>query len=188
MVNTSTLLLYFTHLQFLRAHQSISGVRHLHYWKPQIIHRDLKSLNLLIDDHDNCKIADFGISRYVSEDNATTLAKLRGTFSYCAPELYGGQTATPQTDVYSLSVLLWEMMMKVVTGNYHRPYAEYPHLIVDYQIIIQVAKNKLRPKIHEKCPKPLTDVITICWDQSPEKRPDTGGMLDLLNQARPSLK
>lgn len=52
----------------------------------QVLHRDLKSLNFLVDENDVVKICDFGLSREEVDSNKSTLAKMRGTFAYNAPE------------------------------------------------------------------------------------------------------
>jgi tRNA A-37 threonylcarbamoyl transferase component Bud32 len=63
--------------------ETVEGVAALHSFKHQIVHRDLKSLNLLIDDTLAIKVADFGLSRFLSEEaHQTTLGKLRGTYAY----------------------------------------------------------------------------------------------------------
>jgi len=45
---------------------------------------------------------------------------MRGTFAYCAPEVYHGQTYTPKADVYSFSIVLWELMVRCLKGIYER--------------------------------------------------------------------
>merc|ERR1712054_697262 len=61
------------------ASDMLKGINCLHSWKPQIVHRDLKSLNLLVDENWTVKVCDFGLSRF-TETNAATLNKLRGTY------------------------------------------------------------------------------------------------------------
>lgn len=102
----------------------------------------------------------------------STLYQLRGTMNYCGPETFEGKQYTTKSDVYSIAILLWEMVYRCITGEYQRPYGEYPHLVQPLQIIIQVAQHKLRPTIPnaEEIPKMLTDLITACWDADPENR------------------
>ena len=78
------------------------AVNTLHSWNPPIVHRDLKSLNLLVDEYWTVKVTDFGLSRFTqgNQSNITTLGKLRGTYAYSAPELYFGETYTTKADVY----------------------------------------------------------------------------------------
>ena len=63
--------------------QLASGVAALHDNEPQIVHRDLKSLNLLVNSQWVIKVCDFGLSRFSTTSNLETLAKMRGTMAYC---------------------------------------------------------------------------------------------------------
>eukprot|EP01124_Arcella_intermedia_P014365 TRINITY_DN2078_c1_g1_i2.p1 TRINITY_DN2078_c1_g1~~TRINITY_DN2078_c1_g1_i2.p1 ORF type:complete len:677 (+),score=132.36 TRINITY_DN2078_c1_g1_i2:27-2057(+) len=102
----------------------IQGLNTLHNSDPQIVHRDLKTLNLLIDADNHIKIADFGLSRIIkTEQRLSTLSKLRGTYCYTAPEIYFGNKYTYKSDIYSLSIILWEIVTKVVKGTYVPPYS-----------------------------------------------------------------
>ncbi|KAL6060669.1 putative serine/threonine-protein kinase/receptor [Balamuthia mandrillaris] len=159
-------------LLFHIADGMMRGINCLHSWKPQIVHRDLKSLNLLVDDNWNVKVCDFGLSRYTDQGNLSTLGKLRGTFAYCAPEVYFGERFSAKSDIYSVGVILWELMVKCIKGEYDRPYGEYKHLVFDFQIIIQTAKKGLRPTIPPNCPPSYADLIRRCWDAEPDNRPD----------------
>jgi len=167
--------------------QMTKGVNHLHNWKPQIIHRDLKTLNLLVDEFYNVVVSDFGISRFVVDENLTTLSKLRGTYSYCAPELYLGGTATTNSDVFSIGIILWEMVTRCVKGEYVRPYAD-KKFVLDFQVIIQVAKNGVRPEFEPGIPPDMAKLINLCWDTNPQKRIPCLEILDALYNMQDSYK
>ncbi len=62
---------------------------------------------------------------------------------------------------------MWELVIRCITGSYKKPYSEHKNLKFDFQIIIQTAKNGLRPVIHSSCPPPFADLMRKCWDQSP---------------------
>eukprot|EP01125_Pyxidicula_operculata_P017437 TRINITY_DN610_c0_g1_i1.p1 TRINITY_DN610_c0_g1~~TRINITY_DN610_c0_g1_i1.p1 ORF type:complete len:1379 (-),score=333.22 TRINITY_DN610_c0_g1_i1:172-4308(-) len=161
--------------------QSVQGILVLHKFKPQIVHRDIKSLNLLITSDNQIKIADFGLSRFLKvEDSLSTLNKLRGTYCYTSPEVYFGKTYTIKSDIYSLGVVLWEMVYRYVNGSYAQPYSEYSSISFDFQIIIQVAKNNLRPTIPVGTPPLLSKLISILWSSKPEDRPTTNQLLDVV--------
>ena len=57
--------------------------------------------------------------------------------------------------------MLWEIITRCVTGRYHKPYSEHKNLKYDFQIIIQTAKNGLRPKIPENCPTPFVELMQV---------------------------
>lgn len=172
--------------------QVIQAVNDLHTWNPQIVHRDLKSLNLLIDKDFNVKVCDFGLARQteVTEDadgqinTLSTLNKLRGTYGYSAPELYEKQKATNKSDVFSLGIILWEIVSRVITGVYARPYAEYTNMRYDFQVLIGVSKKGIRPTLPATCPEEFKMMITSCWSGQAEKRPDCGFLLIQLNMIK----
>jgi len=150
------------------------AVNVIHSWNPPIVHRDLKSLNLLVDENWTVKVTDFGLSRFIkgSESNVTTLGKLRGTYAYSAPELYFGETFTTKADVYSVGIILWELAFRCITGEFIMPFSEFPEFVFDFQIIIQVAKNAKRPTVPPTCPPLFKAVIEKCWAQQQQDRPD----------------
>ena len=81
------------------------------------------------------KVADFGLARFKTAKNEASLAQLRGTYVYAAPETYmGGQQYTTKSDVYSYSLILWELVMRRLLGEYVRPYSEFKNLIFDFQV------------------------------------------------------
>jgi serine/threonine protein kinase len=56
------------------------------------------------------KVCDFGLSRSVNKGNLETFKKLRGTFAYCAPEVFKGESCTAKSDVFSMGIVIWELM------------------------------------------------------------------------------
>jgi serine/threonine protein kinase/formylglycine-generating enzyme required for sulfatase activity len=74
----------------------------------QVVHRDIKPLNVMIGRDGTVKLMDFGISRDLSSDR--TVGVLMGTPAYMAPEVLAGQPATPRSDLYSAGVLCYEML------------------------------------------------------------------------------
>lgn len=161
---------------------TIKGLLCLHNWKPQIVHRDMKSLNLLVDENWTVKVCDFGTSRFTSGTGVdlSTLGKLRGTYAYCAPEVYFGKSFTPKSDIYSFGVILWELAFRCITGTYEQPFSEFKQIVFDFQIIIQSAKKDSRPTIPEKCPTAFSDLINRCWHKDPDSRPTTDEVLQQL--------
>ena len=157
----------------------------LHNNEPQILHRDLKSMNFLVTKEWIIKVSDFGLSRFNTNTNMSTLHELRGTMSYCAPETFQGKHYTTKGDIYSLGILFWEMMYRCITGEYQRPYAEYAYLTQPLQIIVQTAQQGLRPTLPnvENVPKVFVDLVTRCWDPIPGNRPDTQEIISILSKS-----
>lgn len=144
------------------------GMKFLHSQSPSIVHRDLKSLNILIErpvktqkDKVCVKIADFGISRRC--DYIMMTADV-GTSYWKAPEVISGEVYGPSCDVYSFSILLWEILC------HKRPY-----LNEDKQIVMrQIRMHKRRPSLDDvpnDIPDKLKEIMQICWKQNPSKRP-----------------
>jgi len=99
---------------FSFAKQMVLGVDCLHSNEPQVVHRDFKSLNLMVNEQWHVKVGDFGLSRFNTDTAKATLAKMRGTFAYCAPEVYFGEPFSIKSDVFSIAVVLWELIVRVI--------------------------------------------------------------------------
>jgi hypothetical protein len=166
---------------FKFALQMTRGIECLHNWTPSIVHRDFKSLNLLVNEAWDCKVADFGLSRFNTAENLETLSRIRGTFAYCAPEVATG-TGVPYTaksDVYSIGIVLWELATRVVTGEYQRPFSEYPNIKMDFQIMLN-SKEGVRPTLSMQTPQSLRELYQNCVAQSPSDRPTCTQLVQIL--------
>ncbi|KAH3757001.1 Phagocytosis 2 [Pelomyxa schiedti] len=166
------------------SHQAFSGLKFLHTREPAIMHRDLKSLNLLVTKKLIVKLADFGLSRSQTATNKSTLGRLVGTMNYCAPELYRGTTFTTASDVYSMGIIMWELAERFISGKYAAPFAEFPYIHFDFQILVQAAERNLRPTINPNCPEPFANLIRACWSPEPGQRPSATECLLQLEEFR----
>jgi len=83
------------------------GVAHSRH----MVHRDIKPQNVLIDEEGRAKLTDFGISRQLEADGMTATGRVLGTTDYVAPEQAMGRGVDPRSDIYSLGVVLYEMLV-----------------------------------------------------------------------------
>jgi len=152
----------------------------LHSNEPQVLHRDFKSLNLMVNEQFHVKVGDFGLSRFNTETSKETLSKMRGTFAYCAPEVYFGEAFSTKSDVFSIAVVLWELVARCIKREYVRPFSEHKNLQFDFQIIIQTAKKGLRLVIPPSCPQGIVNLITESWAHEGDTRPSCKELLERL--------
>ena len=163
--------------QTLRFAKDIAkGVKYLHALRPMIIHRDLKSSNLLVDERDVLKISDFGLSR-IKNESVTKISGMLGTPGWSAPEIYKQDKYTEKVDMYSYGVVVSEM----VTGE--KPYAGLNQMQIAFATVYQGQ----RPSLPDSIPKQLKGLIKACWDSVPAKRPSWEKVLDSLSQMQESL-
>jgi serine/threonine protein kinase len=148
------------------------GMEYLH--RKSIIHRDLKSPNVLLDLNWTAKISDFGISRVFSKQNQEMTTMPGGTIAWTAPEVLSRQVYTEKADVYSYSIILWELATK--SSNMY-PQFQFTHQIADY-----VTEGN-RPLIPETCPPLLQNLMTCCWNGQPELRPTFHEVLKTIQQS-----
>jgi len=135
------------------------GMVYLHNSNPVILHRDLKSHNLLVDENFKVKISDFGLSKVMDPQQKTMTSC--GTAAWAAPEILKNSRYTEKADVYSYAVCLWEFFTR------QDPYEGMPV----FQIIFAVGSEGLRPTVPENCPSDYSSLIQECWQTDPKSRP-----------------
>ena len=87
-----------------------AGMLHLHEQAPPVLHRDLKSPNLLVTADWRCKVADLGLSKLLDDAAATTTAGGAGNPRWTAPEVLQGGRASVAADVFAFGIVLWELL------------------------------------------------------------------------------
>ncbi|KAK4402381.1 Serine/threonine-protein kinase STY13 [Sesamum angolense] len=143
------------------------GLSYLHSQK--IVHRDVKTENMLLDKSRTVKIADFGVAR-VEASNPNDMTGETGTLGYMAPEVLNGNPYNRKCDVYSLGICLWEIYCCDMP---------YPDLSFS-EVTSAVVRQNLRPEIPRCCPSSLANVMKRCWDANPDKRPEMDEVVTML--------
>jgi len=150
------------------ASDAAEGMIYLH--ANGVLHRDLKTHNLLIDEDGNIKIADFGISRFT----ANTMTTGAGSIQYMAPEVFVSGHYTEKADVYSFAIILWELITR-----------EAPHWAsaTPFMVMSDVRAGK-RLELPDITPPAYAQLVNECWHQDPHRRPDFHRIKEQLMELR----
>ncbi|OIT32545.1 PREDICTED: serine/threonine-protein kinase HT1-like [Nicotiana attenuata] len=143
------------------------GLSYLHSQK--IVHRDVKTENLLLDNEGRVKIIDFGVSR-VEASCPIDMTGQNGTMGYMAPEVLACLPYDHKCDVYSFGICLWEIYSCSMP---------YPEQIPLSKTSPDVYKSR-RPEIPKSCPSVLADIMKKCWDANPKRRPEMHEVVMML--------
>lgn len=140
--------------------QALSGLEHAH--RAGVVHRDLKPSNMILDPHGVLKIMDFGIARVLQAERLTRVGHLVGTLEYMSPEQAKGLDADARSDLYTIGIVLFEM----VTG--HVPFENR----TDYDLLrAQVEEVPPSPRQYaQHLPEQLNHAILRALHKSPSSR------------------
>ncbi|KAD5960332.1 hypothetical protein E3N88_11804 [Mikania micrantha] len=150
------------------------GMNYLHNCTPVIVHRDLKSPNLLVDKNWIVKVSDFGLSRM---KNSTFLSSrsTAGTAEWMAPEVLRNEPSNEKSDVYSFGVVLWELC------TLQQPWGGMNPM----QVVGAVGFQHRRLEIPDDMDPVIADIITQCWQTDPKLRPT---FADIMASLKPLQK
>ena len=154
------------------------GIFYLHQCKLPVLHLDLKSANVLLDEHGVAKVCDFGLS-HIKKETAVITARM-GSPQWSAPEILRGKPHDESADTYSFGILLYEIMS-----------CELPYRGVDtFQVVIGVITKMLaRPELPAECafPQQLQELMRLCISEEPDDRPRLDRILDVADEALEQL-
>ena len=145
-----------------------AGLHAMHSMVPPLVHRDIKSPNLLVGVDDSVKIADFGLSR-VQLLNATMTGQ-KGTWQWMAPEVLGSQRYAESADMYSYGVVVWELCCRDVPyRGMHRFRSQQvflyvtplPYLWCSLQAAVAVMNQTLTLDIPAFAPPVLVSIMCV---------------------------
>ncbi|XP_062116425.1 LRR receptor-like serine/threonine-protein kinase FEI 1 [Humulus lupulus] len=166
---------------------SARGLSYLHHdCSPKIVHRDIKSSNILLDENLEPHVSDFGLAKLLVDEDAHVTTVVAGTFGYLAPEYLQSGRSTEKSDVYSFGVLLLEL----VTGK--RPtdpsFVKRGLNVVGWMNTL-LKENRLEDIVDKRCKdadaetvEAVLEVASRCTDANPDDRPSMGEVLQLLEQ------
>jgi serine/threonine protein kinase len=151
------------------------GLAYLH--AENILHRDIKSQNMLLDDQYHVKLADFGLAKIKTETKTISTKPTVGTLAWMAPELFGRKPVfTKKSDIYSLGMTLWEIASRKI------PFED----AADPRLIPSFVSNGDREDIPADCPPKLASLIAFCWHKEVEKRPSAAEIVEYLESSKPT--
>ncbi|KAD3337540.1 hypothetical protein E3N88_33060 [Mikania micrantha] len=150
------------------------GMNYLHKRNPPIVHRDLKSPNLLVDKNYTVKVADFGLSR-LKANTFLSSKSAAGTPQWMAPEVLNDDPSNEKSDVYSFGVILWELVtLQIPWSN-----------LSAAQVVAAVGCKHKRLEIPHDVNRQVAALIEACWATEPSKRPSFSSIMKSL---RPLIK
>ncbi|KAI9238944.1 MAG: kinase-like domain-containing protein [Podila humilis] len=143
------------------AHEIARGLEYIHH--EGVLHRDLKSANVLLSQHMEVKLADFGLAKVKSMSSSKSGGSFKGTMRWAAPELF---FSTPmysaKSDVYALGMVMWEM-----AAGCTQPFQDhYNNALLAFHV-----KNGLREELPKDTPSDYCRWVEQCWEKEPDKRP-----------------
>ena len=158
----------------------------LHLNKPQILHRDLKTSNILLTENINgmnnecsIKINDFGLSKIINSiDMSKSGSDCIGTVEWMAPEVIKNNKYSNKCDVYSFGIIMWEIATR----------KKLYEKMNQSQIIYKVCFEKGRPEMEDwenfNPPKDYRELMEKCWDDDENKRPDFKEIIEDIKKIR----
>ncbi|KAG0227184.1 hypothetical protein BGW41_003944 [Actinomortierella wolfii] len=143
------------------AHEIARGLEYIH--SKRVIHRDLKSANVLLTEHMTVKLADFGLSEIKIATTRST-GTFTGTIGWMAPELFVPRPKySTKSDMYAFGMVMWEMAAMNTTPFRHH---------CSRGVLAALVERGLREELPEETPDEYRALVTRCWDSDPEKRPE----------------
>ncbi|XP_022767168.1 serine/threonine-protein kinase CTR1-like isoform X2 [Durio zibethinus] len=151
------------------AYDVAKGMNYLHRRNPPIVHRDLKSPNLLVDRKYTVKVCDFGLSR-LKANTFLSSKSAAGTPEWMAPEVLRDEPSNEKSDVYSFGVILWEL------ATLQQPWGN----LNPAQVVAAVGFKGKRLDIPHDLNPQVAAIIEECWANEPWKRPSFSNIMERL--------
>ncbi|TYH38734.1 hypothetical protein ES332_D12G130500v1 [Gossypium tomentosum] len=166
--------------------RTAKGLAYLHEGlEPKVVHRDVKSSNILLDRQWYPKVSDFGLAKLLCSERSYVTTRVMGTFGYVAPEYACTGMLTEKSDVYSFGILIMEIITGRSPVDFTRPQGEV-HLVEWLKAMVgnRKAEEVIDPKLPvmpaSKALKRVLLVALRCVDPDATKRPKMGHVIHML--------
>ncbi|KAI5070773.1 hypothetical protein GOP47_0015116 [Adiantum capillus-veneris] len=170
------------------AQGAAAGLAYLHQiCNPHIVHRDIKSSNILLDEQFEAHLADFGLARLLMATDTHVTTELVGTLGYIPPEYGEALNATTRGDVYSFGVVLLELLTGKRPVDVCKPrgcgdLVAWVHEMKKDHKLDQIYDSCLRIKPFQEQMQQLLEIACSCINRNPLKRPVIRDVVNLLNE------
>ncbi|XP_057510575.1 probable serine/threonine-protein kinase At1g01540 [Actinidia eriantha] len=162
------------------------GLAYLHEGlEPKVVHRDIKSSNILLDRQWHAKVSDFGLAKLLCSEISYVTTRVMGTFGYVAPEYACTGMLNEKSDIYSFGILIMEIITGRSPVDYSRPKGEvnlvdWLKMMVGDRRSEEVVDPKLTEMPSSKALKRVILVALKCVDPDAQKRPKMGQVIHML--------
>ncbi|KAG4926600.1 hypothetical protein JHK84_052271 [Glycine max] len=147
---------------------------------PPVIHRDLKSANILLDHSMRAKVADFGLSKEEIFDDRNS--GLKGTYGYMDPAYISTSKLTTKSDIYSFGIIVFELITAI---HPHQNLMEYVNLAaMDHDGVDEILDKQLVGKCNLEEVRQLAKIGHKCLHKSPRKRPSIGEVSQFISRIK----
>ena len=168
-----------------------------------MVHRDIKPQNVLIDAEGRAKLTDFGISRQLEQDGMTATGRVLGTTDYVAPEQAMGMAVDPRSDIYSLGVVLYEMLigqvpfhadsqvgvaMKHVNEDLPDVQQRRPEVSAAAALVVERATDKDADRRYQEIGEMIDDLSTALEVEAARAGSSTGEATSVLDAVPPAKR
>ncbi|KAK0215153.1 kinase-like domain-containing protein, partial [Armillaria fumosa] len=163
-----------------------NGLHYLHSHEPQVIHADIRGVNILVTPDHHCCLADFGLAKAVMTYGPGSYGdSTKGSVRWLAPELLQVDATSDwhymtSRDIYAFGCT----MVELLTGK-----VPFSDIVFDVTVIFAVLQNDRRPARPSHVELPYDDVwslIELCWSKDVHRRPSSSNLLTMLSKVDPS--